>query len=230
MDFNALMAKKLGGKFSVPEKEMTVNGKVTNWMERWDKKKENVKKPTTYAGKQLEAAKGKRNREVIESEPVLESGVITSNAGFMMLPQTEEIVESVTTKDADTDKTPERKKKKSPKEFLMSEIKVKTEQRKKKTNLNSFKNKYLTLKKKAASHQIEHGTQPDYMLIVKNNLQDPHVTNPSPTAGKYMVIAEGPIKEQLLGKGVKFVQNDFFMMTNSWDMSQETIEHICFFT
>ena len=39
MDFNALMAKKLGGKFSVPEKEMTVNGKVTNWMERGDKKR-----------------------------------------------------------------------------------------------------------------------------------------------------------------------------------------------
>ena len=88
-------------------------------------------------------------------------------------------------------------KKKTSKEYLKQQIKVKTENRTKKTNLQSFKSKYLTLKKKTAQLQAEHGVEADFMIIMRNNLQSSNVTNCSKTAGKYMISAVGPLKERL---------------------------------
>ena len=38
-----------------------------------------------------------------------------------------------------------------------------------------------------------------------------------------MVMAEGPLRNQLLSHGVKFVENNCMMMANSWDMTEEII-------
>ena len=69
-------------------------------------------------------------------------------------------------------------------ERLKDPIVVKTQNRKQKTNLNAFKSKFLTLKKKVSALQMEMGTEPDFLLLVKNNMQDPSVAKPSKMAGK----------------------------------------------
>ena len=43
--------------------------------------------------------------------------------------------------------------------------------------------------------QIEAGAQPNFLIIMFNNVQDPHASNPSSSAGKYLTYGEGPIKE-----------------------------------
>ena len=48
-------------------------------------------------------------------------------------------------------------------------------------------------KKKVSAMQVEVGTEPDFVIIMKNNVQDTNVNNPAETAGKYMVYAEGPL-------------------------------------
>ena len=78
-------------------------------------------------------------------------------------------------------------------ERLKDPIVVKTQNRKQKTNLNAFKSKFLTLKKKVSALQMEVGTEPDFLLLVKNNLQDPSVAKPSKMAGKYMCYGSGEI-------------------------------------
>ena len=76
-------------------------------------------------------------------------------------------------------------------------IVAKHEKRTRKTNLNSFKEKYLNLKKKLSALQIEVGASEDFLLIVKNNLQVPSATQQSPTAGKYMIFGAGAIADRL---------------------------------
>ena len=78
-------------------------------------------------------------------------------------------------------------------ERLKDPIVDKTQNRKQKTNLNAFKSKFLTLKKKVSALQMEVGTEPDFLLLVKNNLQDPSVAKPSKMAGKYMCYGSGEI-------------------------------------
>ncbi len=152
-----------------------------------------------------------------------EGGVIKNNAGFMIL---EDDTDGVATMEKapgqQNTKEPENKKKKLHKEFLKDDIKVKLLP--KKALLNSFKDKLLTIKKKTAAHQIEHGGKPDYLFMMRNNIQDPNVTNASPTAGKYMIMSEGPIREHLLGGGVKFVKGESYMFANHWDMTEEVID------
>ena len=72
---------------------------------------------------------------------------------------------------------------------------AKNEGRKVKVNLNSFKSKFLTLKKKVSALQLEVGAEEDFILIVRNNLQDPLTAHQSTTAGRYMVYGVGPIAE-----------------------------------
>ena len=61
------------------------------------------------------------------------------------------------------------------------------------------------------------------MLIMKNNLQKSGISNPSPTAGKYMVYTRGSIREQLLGEGVKFNPMTMFMMANDSNYEEEKL-------
>ena len=70
--------------------------------------------------------------------------------------------------------------------------------------------------------QREVGTEPDYVILIKNNLQDPTTSNPSASAGKYFVFGEGPIKEKLIERGVQFDQKQMFLMANNHNFDEET--------
>ena len=86
-----------------------------------------------------------------------------------------------------------------------------------------MRTKFLTVKKKVVSIPEECGVEQDFMLIMKNNLQKSGISNPSPTAGKYMVYTRGSIREQLLGEGVKFNPMTMFMMANDSNYEEEKL-------
>ena len=50
---------------------------------------------------------------------------------------------------------------------------------------------------------MEVGTEPDFLLIMKNNLQDPNLANPSKMAGKYMAFGKGNLSDLFFSVGIK---------------------------
>ena len=76
-----------------------------------------------------------------------------------------------------------------------------------------------------ATLQEEHDGQPDFVIMVKNNVQEAGVTNASSTAGKHLVMAEGPLREKLLGPGVQLVKEDSYMFANSWNIAEEVMKN-----
>lgn len=119
-----------------------------------------------------------------------------------------------------------KKKKKTAAEYLARPIESKVSNRSAKANLNSFKSKFLTGKKKFAAIQPECGAEQDFMLILKNNLQSKDICNASPTAGKYMIFTRGNIKDQLLGNGIKFDPSTMYMLANDQNYEEEKIDLI----
>ena len=72
--------------------------------------------------------------------------------------------------------------------------------------------------------QREVGTEPDYVVLIKNNPQDPNTSNPSASAGKYFVFGEGPIKDKLVEREVKFDQKQMFLMANNHNFDEEKVK------
>ena len=71
--------------------------------------------------------------------------------------------------------------------------------------------------------QREVGTQPDFVILMRNNLQDPNTSNPSASAEKYLVFGEGPIKRKLVKSGIKFDEEQMFLMANNHNFDEEKI-------
>ena len=116
------------------------------------------------------------------------NGTIKASAGFMLVNQqdqeeTSEIVEVL----ANNTKG----KKRTLSDRLQEPIKVKKAGRCKKVNITSWRNQVLTMKKKASRMQIEAGAEPNFLIIMFNNVQDPCSSNPSASAGKYLTYGEG---------------------------------------
>ena len=59
--------------------------------------------------------------------------------------------------------------------------------------MRSFKDVFKNLKKKIANLHKTHGAEPEYIIIVKNNMQGSGGKNPSPTGGLYMVYGDSPL-------------------------------------
>ena len=118
----------------------------------------------------------------LEPTVAAENGTIKTSAGFMLVDQSDneeptvEVVEEVL----------EKGKKRTQSERLQEPIKVKKAGRCKKVNVTSWRNQVLTMKKKASRMQIEAGAQPNFLIIMFNNVQDPHASNPSASDGKYL--------------------------------------------
>ena len=115
-------------------------------------------------------------------------------------------------------------KRKSVYKSLRAPVIVKADQRTEKVNLHSFRTRFSTLKKKVSGLQSKHGLERDFILIFKNNLQNPNVPNPSLNAGKYMVCCEGPIKQTFNQSGLKFDNRSMYLMANNFDYTEELTE------
>ena len=78
------------------------------------------------------------------------------------------------------------------------------------------------MKKKALRMQIEAGVEPNFLILMFKNVQDPHASNPSASAGKYLTYGEGPIKEKLMKEGLKF-DKSMYMMANNYNFAEEKV-------
>ena len=147
---------------------------------------------------------GTKKKLEIHKEGKHGGGRINTEAGFMMVfnpvpkdfetvPQEEVLVKNTT-------KGKKQQERKTRVETLSKPVKVK--KLKTKANLESWKNKYATIKK-VHDLQEEHGGSCDFLLLVKNNVQSKNTPN-AHTAEKYMVFSKGPVREQFLSGGVKF--------------------------
>ena len=154
----------------------------------------------------------------LEPTVAAENGTIKTSAGFMLVDQSdqEEATENYEVLENNM------KGKKTLSDRLQEPIKVKKAGRCKKVNVTSWRNQVLTMKKKASRMQIEAGAQPNFLIIMFNNVQDPHASNPSASAGKYLTYGEGPIKEKLIKDGLKF-NKSMYLMANNFNFAEEKI-------
>ena len=169
-----------------------------------------------------ENSSGKQKPDYFESrlskKPT--GNTIRNSAGFMVMENGENGENEEATPDVSENRTKPKKRKLS--ERLQDPIIVK--ERSKQVKVNSFRTQILTLKKKLSRMQREVGTEPDYVILIKNNLQDPTTSNPSASAGKYFVFGEGPIKEKLIEQEVKFDQKQMFLMANNHNFEEEKVK------
>ena len=224
LDLLALRKAKLGGKYQAPEGqrgdqdagevEEEVRGDVG------EEVREKKTDPTKSGENKRKNMASNRGSIVKRLEPTMapENGTIKTSAGFMLVDQSDheeptvEVVEEVL----------EKGKKRTMSERLQEPIKVKKAGRCKKVNVTSWRNQVLTMKKKASRMQIEAGAQPNFLIIMFNNVQDPHASNPSASAGKYLTYGEGPIKEKLIKEGLKF-DKSMYLMANNFNFAEEKV-------
>ena len=153
--------------------------------------------------------------------PKPRNGVINTLSGFIMLPEEERECFESGGDDVIEESEPNPTKQRRMAERRKDPIVAKNEGRKAKVNLNSFKSKYLTLKKKVSALQLEVGAKEDFILLVRNNLQDPSTAHQSSTAGKYMCYGVGPIAENFYTTGIKFENTEMIKMLNNYDYTQD---------
>ena len=62
--------------------------------------------------------------------------------------------------------------------------------------------------------QIIAGAEPNFLIIVPKNVQDPNASNPSQSAGKYCTYGEGAIKETFLSEGLQLDESYYLLANN----------------
>ena len=150
-------------------------------------------------------------------------GVLRTSAGFM--------ITSDASNDLHRDEAPpcqdsadQRSKRKPTKsEYLRREKEVNIENKSRKDIVKSFKDAFKNMKKKIANLQKHHGAQPEYIMILKNNVQNSGGKNPSPTGDLYMVCGEGKLFSEFLKNGIKF-DDQFVIMANQYDMETKKVD------
>ena len=70
------------------------------------------------------------------------------------------------------------------------------------------------------------GTEPDFLLLVKNNLQDPTVAKPSKMAGKYMCYGNGEISDLFFKSGIKYNASEMYRLANNYDYKEESVSEV----
>ena len=157
-------------------------------------------------GEKVENNKSSIAKMYNSPKPLVPSkGAIRTSAGYMLVHQDR----------VDEDRVQEKRtKKRKLSERLEEPIEVKTSGRCRKANVNSWRNQFLTLKKKVSRMQIEAGAQPNFLIIMMNNVQDPNASNPSKSAGKYLTYGEGTIKEKFISEGLQLDESYFLLANN----------------
>ena len=157
-------------------------------------------------GEKVENNKSSIAKMYNSPKPLVPSkGAIRTSAGYMLVHQDR----------VDEDRVQEKRtKKRKLSERLEEPIEVKTSGRCRKANVNSWRNQFLTLKKKVSGMQIEAGAEPNFLIIMMNNVQDPNASNPSKSAGKYLTYGEGTIKEKFISEGLQLDETYFLLANN----------------
>ena len=66
--------------------------------------------------------------------------------------------------------------------------------------------------------QIKADTKPNFLIIILNNVQDPNVSNPSQSAGKYLTSGEGAIREAFLSEDLQ-LDESYYLLANNKNFS-----------
>ena len=149
-------------------------------------------------------------------------GVLRTFAGFMITSDaSNDVCEEPTNQGSDIQRS---KKKLTKCEYLQRDKEINIENKSRKDIVRSFKDVFKNLKKKVANLHKQHRAQPEYILIVKNNVQNSGGKNPSPTGGLYMVCGEGKLLSEFLKNGIKFDEQQFVMMANQYDMETKKVD------
>ena len=109
-------------------------------------------------------------------------------------------------------------KKRKLSERLEELIEVKTGGRCRKANVDSWRNQLLTLKKKVSRMEIDACAEPNFSIIMLNNIQDPNASNPSQSAGKYFTSGEGAIREAFLSEDLQ-LDESYYLLANNKNFS-----------
>ena len=122
-------------------------------------------------GEKVENNKSSIAKMYNSPKPLVPSkGAIRTSAGYMLVHQDR----------VDEDRVQEKRtKKRKLSERLEEPIEVKTSGRCRKANVNSWRNQFLTLKKKVSRMQIEAGAEPNFLIIMMNTVQDPNASIPA---------------------------------------------------
>ena len=109
-------------------------------------------------GEKVENNKSSIAKMYNSPKPLVPSkGAIRTSAGYMLVHQDR----------VDEDRVQEKRtKKRKLSERLEEPIEVKTSGRCRKANVNSWRNQFLTLKKKVSRMQIEAGAEPNFLIIM----------------------------------------------------------------
>ena len=230
LDLLALRKAKLGEKYQAPEEQRHEVAGELNQEEVRDEESEEVRdevrdKVSEEEDQRNEVRSGgdqKRKRleptreDSVAKTLVPKKGTIKTSAGFMLVDQEEP------TENVEVIEKRKKGRKRTLSDRLLEPIKEKKAGRCKKVNVTSWRNQVLTMKKKASRMQIEAGAEPNFLIIMFNNVQDPHASNPSASAGKYLTYGEGPIKEKLMEAGLKF-DKSMYMMANNYNFAEEKV-------
>ena len=203
--FSTMMPqKKLGGKFS---KEPESNSDCDLSVVFLGEEEHQCENCGFKSKNKTEVTKHKKNEHEVPPSPIMihSTGIFNTVAESVVQPRTKP-------KERKTH-TDSLKEKPKPKTFSSSKV----------LN-NSFREKYLTGIKKLASLQEEHGGKPDFLLIVRNNVQQP--SKQTTTAGKFMVAGQGEIFEGFLHEGIEFETDNYVKMSNNWSMQTQPTEEM----
>ena len=158
-----------------------------------------------------------KSETILKTHKQEEHGILSNSMGFMMTNNMDEEADLGTNENVITNHASLAKIRKTKSEYLKDVREAKSTNKSKKDMTRSFKDKYLTLKKNICNLQKVHGVEAEFALIVKNNLQIAGGRNASTTAGRFMVVCDGRMKELLFSSGIKF-EEGFVLMDNDHDM------------
>ena len=207
MAFCELMSKYnlLGGRYSVPPTcppSPPPNGSTT-----------------TSPARTSPSPSPKRKRTNIVASVLPKNNRIHTNTGFMLIeerdPETNENVDSPSSQNDLGDLMAKITKQRRMVERLKDPIVVKTQNRKRKTNLNAFKSKFLTLKKKIGALQMLKSSCCWSKIIYRI----PHsaVAKPSKMAGKYMCYGSGEMSDLFFKLGIQFNASKMYKLANNYN-------------
>ena len=103
----------------------------------------------------------------LEPTVAAENGTIKTSAEFMLVDQSDQ---EEATENYEVLENNMKGKKRTLSDRLQEPIKVKKAGRCKKVNITSWRNQVLTMKKKASRMQIEAGTEPNFLIVMFNNV------------------------------------------------------------
>ena len=121
----------------------------------------------------------------------------------------------------DNEEGVKKKKRKTSKEIRQA--KPKTKERSTARSHQNFRERYLTLKKRVDVLQPDHGLDRDFLLVVKNNLQNPNVKGAASTAGKWMVYGRGDVMSDFMSNGAAFNKKKMVVMANAFNFKEVNV-------